>query len=68
MVQCRCVSTVRVWGWISAHIMPELALFAANYKRKDRTEGWKVETDGWQTWFWGLVLVNMERASVWPKT
>jgi hypothetical protein len=25
--------------------------FAANYKRKDTTEGWKVVTDGWQTWF-----------------
>jgi hypothetical protein len=30
--------------------------FAAKYK-KDTTGGWKVETDGWQTWFWGLVLI-----------
>jgi hypothetical protein len=29
---------------------------AAKYKKKDTTEGWKEETDGWQTWFWGLVL------------
>jgi hypothetical protein len=31
--------------------------FAAKYKQKDTTEGWKVETDGWQTWFWGSVLI-----------
>jgi hypothetical protein len=31
--------------------------FAARYKRKDTTEGWKVGTDEWQTWFWGLVLI-----------
>jgi hypothetical protein len=31
--------------------------FAAKYKKKDTTESWKVETDGWQTWFWGLVLI-----------
>jgi hypothetical protein len=31
--------------------------FAAKYKKKDTTEGWKVGTDGWQTWFWGFVLI-----------
>jgi hypothetical protein len=30
---------------------------AAKYKKKDTTERWKVGTDGWQTWFWGLVLI-----------
>jgi hypothetical protein len=33
--------------------------FAANYKRKNTTEGWKVQTNGWETWFWGFVLMMM---------
>jgi hypothetical protein len=31
--------------------------FAAKHKKKGTTEGWKVETGGRQTWFWGLVLI-----------
>jgi hypothetical protein len=34
--------------------------FAANYKRKNTTGGWKVQMDGWQTWFWGFVLMVMD--------
>jgi hypothetical protein len=32
--------------------VPELAPL-----QQIETEGWKVDTDGWQTWFWGLLLI-----------
>jgi hypothetical protein len=38
---------------------PRIGSFAANYERKNTTGELKVETTGWQIWFWGLLLIVM---------
>jgi hypothetical protein len=43
-----CISSAIVGVDISIY-RARTGSFAAKHKRKDTTEGWKVETDGWQT-------------------